>query len=93
MPKMSDTVIAVDKVTKRYLIGQAEQRHETLIGSAIAAVMAPIRNARRLARLDASRVAGDAKDIFSAFDGVSFEVKRGEVLGIVGRNGAGKSPC
>ena len=88
---MPDTVIAVDNVTKRYLIGQAEQRHETLIGSAIAAVMSPIRNARRLARLDASRVAADAKDILWALDGVSFEVKRGEVMGIIGGNGAGKS--
>jgi lipopolysaccharide transport system ATP-binding protein len=88
---MSDTVIAVEKVTKRYLIGQAEQRHETLIGSLTSALTAPIRNARRLARLDTSRVAADATDILWALDGVSFEVKRGDVLGIIGRNGAGKS--
>ena len=88
---MSDTVIAAEKVTKRYLIGQAEQRHETLIGSLTSALMSPIRNARRIARLDASRVAADATDILWALDNVSFEVKRGEVLGIIGRNGAGKS--
>jgi lipopolysaccharide transport system ATP-binding protein len=88
---MSDTVIAVEKLTKRYLIGQAEQRHETLIGSVTSALMTPIRNARRLARLDVSRVAADAADILWALDGISFQVKRGEVLGIIGRNGAGKS--
>ena len=53
--------------------------------------MAPIRNARNLARLDVSRVADDAPDTFWALDDVSFEVKRGEVLGVIGRNGAGKS--
>jgi lipopolysaccharide transport system ATP-binding protein len=88
---MSDTVIAAVKVSKRYLIGQAEQRHETLIGSAISALMAPIRNARNIARLDASRVANNAANILWAVDGVTFEMKRGEVLGIIGRNGAGKS--
>jgi lipopolysaccharide transport system ATP-binding protein len=88
---MSDTVIAAEKLTKRYLIGQAEQRHETLIGSFTAALTAPFRNARKLARLDASRVAADATDILWALNGVSFSVERGEVIGIVGRNGAGKS--
>jgi ABC-type polysaccharide/polyol phosphate transport system ATPase subunit len=29
--------------------------------------------------------------IFRALDGVSFDVMRGEVLGIIGSNGAGKS--
>ena len=35
--------------------------------------------------------AGDAANILWALDGVSFNVQRGEVLGIIGRNGAGKS--
>ncbi len=88
---MSDTVIAASNVSKRYLIGEAEQRHETLAGSMVSALLTPIRNARKLARLDVTRVSGDASDILWALDDVSFEVKRGEVLGIIGRNGAGKS--
>jgi lipopolysaccharide transport system ATP-binding protein len=88
---MSETVIAAENVSKRYLIGAAEQRHETLAGSLVAALKAPIRNARNLARLDVSRVADDAADILWALRDVSFEVKRGDVLGVIGRNGAGKS--
>ena len=35
-------------------------------------------------------VSGDTTEEFWALKDVSFEVKRGEVLGIIGRNGAGK---
>jgi len=38
-----------------------------------------------------SLVAGDTHEEFWALKDVSFEVRRGEVLGIIGRNGAGKS--
>jgi lipopolysaccharide transport system ATP-binding protein len=41
-----------------------------------------------LNQYEAGRVHGDR---FQALDDVSFEVRRGEVLGIIGRNGAGKS--
>ena len=36
-------------------------------------------------------VSGDTTEEFWALKDVSFEVERGEVLGIIGRNGAGKS--
>lgn len=41
--------------------------------------------------LAAARHLVDRKQGFWALDAVSFEVRRGEVLGIIGRNGAGKS--
>src|SRR5262245_18284872 len=36
-------------------------------------------------------VAGDEIEEFWAIRGLNFEVRRGEVIGIIGRNGAGKS--
>ena len=55
------------------------------------------REARNFARkaVDAFQgrqiVQGDEVEEFWALKDVSFEVKRGEVLGIIGKNGAGKS--
>lgn len=88
---MSETVIVAENLSKRYLIGTAEQRHETLAGTLAGALTAPFRNARNLRRLDVARVAGDSPDTLCALDDVSFEVERGEVVGVIGRNGAGKS--
>jgi ABC-type polysaccharide/polyol phosphate transport system ATPase subunit len=90
---MSDVAIAVENLSKSYLIGhQASQREPyTALRDVIA------REARNFARkgLDFVRgrqiVQGDDVEQFWALRDVSFKVRRGEVLGIIGRNGAGKS--
>jgi lipopolysaccharide transport system ATP-binding protein len=90
---MSDVAIAVENLSKSYFIGhQASQRERyTALRDVIA------REARNFAHkgLDLIRgreiVQGDELEQFWALRDVSFEVKRGEVLGIIGRNGAGKS--
>ena len=90
---MSDIVIAVENLSKSYLVGHqsAERESYTALRDVIA------REARNFARkaLDFVRgrqiVQGDEVEEFWALRDVSFEVKRGEVLGIIGRNGAGKS--
>lgn len=76
---MSDVAIRVEGLSKRYRIGE-RQRYRSLRESLTAAVSAPFRRRNRR----------DQETIWALKD-VSFEVKRGEVVGVIGRNGAGKS--
>src|SRR4029077_13471181 len=89
----NDVVIQVENLGKSYLIG-----HEMRSGRTQESFREAVgRQARGMARaaLDISRgrqiLQGNKIEEFWALDDVSFEVKRGEVLGIIGRNGAGKS--
>jgi lipopolysaccharide transport system ATP-binding protein len=84
---MSDIAIRVEGLSKQYEIGVAEARHDTLRDTLVD-------YSRRLAnwrrRPDAQSENGDTSHIWALKD-VSFEVKRGQVMGLIGRNGAGKS--
>ena len=75
------SVIVVEDLAKRYIIGR-EVRHDTLRD----------RLSHGLGSLLRRRAAEQAaEEEFWALRDVSFEVKRGEVVGVIGRNGAGKS--
>jgi lipopolysaccharide transport system ATP-binding protein len=90
---MSEIVITAENLSKSYLVGHQSAQRESY--TALRDVLA--REARNFARkgLDFIRgreiVQGDEVEEFWALRDVSFEVRRGEVLGIIGRNGAGKS--
>src|SRR5215472_8398716 len=92
---MSDTVIAVENLSKSYLVGHKSSSQGYKRYTALRDVIADqarniVRNAVNITR-GRQVVLGDQVEEFWALKDVSFEVKRGEVLGIIGRNGAGKS--
>jgi lipopolysaccharide transport system ATP-binding protein len=77
---MSDVAIRVEGLSKRYRIGKRHSER-TFREALVDAFKTPFGSFGR---------GGDESEFWALKD-VSFEVNRGEVLGIIGRNGAGKS--
>lgn len=87
---MSDVAIRCEGLAKQYEIGQRET-YKALRDVITDAVVAPFRRLRNAASHSSNGHADVKKPTIWALKDVSFEIKRGDVMGIIGRNGAGKS--
>jgi lipopolysaccharide transport system ATP-binding protein len=72
-----DIAISVRGLSKSYTINHDEEKHATLASTVAQRIKNPFKQSR--------------KETFWALQDVSFEVKKGDIVGVIGRNGAGKS--
>ena len=96
----NDIAIKVENLSKIYRIGVKAQMHDSFGATIFSFIKSPLDNYRKYRSLykfdDIEFENGqdhntNHSDILWALKDVSFEVNRGEVLGIIGKNGAGKS--
>lgn len=99
---MPDTVIQVENIGKKYMISHSKQnngaRYSTLRDIIADKVKTPF---RKLSNIIGHLISNShnqpsvfnrpKKEEFWALKDVSFEVKKGEIVGIIGRNGTGKT--
>ena len=91
---ISDIAIRVENLSKQYRIGSTQPGNRTLREFATDSLSNPHRRLRSLFHRQSANGGGlleeDGHYVWALKD-ISFEIRRGEVIGVIGRNGAGKS--
>ncbi len=88
-PMPPGAAIQVHHLGKKYRIGALQTGDKTLSEVLTDTLKRPVRIARTLRR--GKRALDSERDVIWALRNITFDVARGDVVGIIGRNGAGKS--
>lgn len=86
---MRDVAIRVEGLGKQYRIGRRQSGYKTIREQLIDWTKSPFRRASRLMRGQGS--AAELDETIWALRDISFEINRGDAVGVIGRNGAGKT--